>query len=643
MKKYYTISQKKGFSIFDLPDIIKNKRSKNNPIKKVLDGINLDIYKGECFGIIGANGTGKSTLLKLISGIIPPDSGSVKINGSLIPLLSLGVGFSDDLTAHDNIYQYGMILGFTKKDMDNLYDDIIAFADLEKYQYMLLKNYSTGMRVKLGFSTAIQIQPDILLLDEVLSVGDIVFKEKSRQKILEFCSSDRTVVIVSHTMSTIYDLCNRAMFLKEGKIGSIGDTTEVIDAYIAAMHDSLGPKELAFTQKRSLYKEQEKKDQNYVYRLNNRISELHIPALIRNIYNSDVERSLNEYLTWKNLTKVLHFEGVLQASSEGYHRDTFVIGDSAVSSLQQLGEKSKSQTIATEMMGNLCKDGFVCFGDDNLTAFFSGNVTRSLVSEELAVILIKDGARTIPVIFDSENMVKINDSSAHQILNTIHCDDHHTATLVISPDLYKNEGIVALKEEKIQLLAPVHVQEIEDRRHLQDFFEGIISPERLEIFTDSPIFTKKGRFEIKGSEIDGYGYFNPHLIPGEYKAYFKKLEILRKVFERTNKATSINPEVFVRDVAKENSRYFSIMKKDEVLEMKFNPETILQRQKMLGMVLLYHFGTWNALDCYRNFEIWKMTEECFNLYRKIITSDSALHRGKALLSLIDKVVRIGII
>jgi lipopolysaccharide transport system ATP-binding protein len=236
LKKYYTLSRKKGFSLLDLPEIIRDKLSKSDPINKVLDGINLDIQKGECFGIIGPNGTGKSTLMRLIAGIIQPDSGSIKITGSLIPLLSLNVGFSNELDAHDNVYQYGMILGFSKKEMDALYDDIIAFSGLEQYQYMPLKHFSSGMRIKLGFSTAVRIDPDILVLDEVLSVGDVSFRQKSRQKILDFCNSDKTVVLVSHSMNTITDICDRAMFLKEGKIGGIGDPEDVIRDYMEVMN-----------------------------------------------------------------------------------------------------------------------------------------------------------------------------------------------------------------------------------------------------------------------------------------------------------------------------------------------------------------------------------------------------------------------
>jgi lipopolysaccharide transport system ATP-binding protein len=237
LKKYYPILQKREFRFVDLPNLITRKLSKSDPVIKVLDGIDLDIYKGECFGIIGPNGTGKSTLLRLIAGIIPPDSGSIKITGLMIPLLSLQVGFSGELDAHDNVYQYGMMLGFSKKEMDAMYDEIIAFSGLEKFQYMHLKNFSSGMGVKLGFSTAVRINPDILVLDEILSVGDVSFKEKSQQKILEFCNSDKTVVIVSHSMNTIYDICDRAMFLKDGKIGRIGDPMDVINSYMEAMHE----------------------------------------------------------------------------------------------------------------------------------------------------------------------------------------------------------------------------------------------------------------------------------------------------------------------------------------------------------------------------------------------------------------------
>jgi ABC-type polysaccharide/polyol phosphate transport system ATPase subunit len=235
LKKYFPNSQRKGFSLHDPAGFIRDRLFNKDSIIKVIDGIDLDIGKGECFGIIGPNGTGKSTLLRLIAGIIPPDSGTIEVTGSLIPLLSLNVGFSGELDARDNVYQYGMILGFSKRQMDAMYNDIIAFSGLEEYQYMHLKNFSTGMRVKLAFSTAARIDPDILVLDEVLSVGDVSFREKSRQKILDFCNSDRTVILVSHSMGTITDLCDRAMFIYKGKLGFIGDPEEVVSKYMATM------------------------------------------------------------------------------------------------------------------------------------------------------------------------------------------------------------------------------------------------------------------------------------------------------------------------------------------------------------------------------------------------------------------------
>lgn len=236
LKKYYPNSRRKGFSIHDLSGFFRERFSPGDPLIKVIDGIDLDIARGECFGIIGPNGTGKSTLLRLIAGIIPPDAGTIEVTGSLIPLLSLNVGFSGELDAHDNVYQYGMILGFSKNEMDAIYDDIIAFSGLEQYQYMHLKNFSTGMRMKLAFSTATRIDPDILVLDEVLSVGDVSFREKSRRKILDFCNSDKTVVLVSHSMGTITDICDRAMFIRDGKIGSVGEPEDVVSAYMQMMH-----------------------------------------------------------------------------------------------------------------------------------------------------------------------------------------------------------------------------------------------------------------------------------------------------------------------------------------------------------------------------------------------------------------------
>jgi lipopolysaccharide transport system ATP-binding protein len=643
LKKYYAITQKKGFSILDLPQILKHKRSRKDPIKKVLDGINLDIYQGECFGIIGPNGVGKSTLLRLIAGIIPPDSGSIKVNGSLIPLLSLGVGFSDELNAHDNIYQYGMILGFSKKEMDGLYDKIIAFSGLEQYQYTPLKNFSSGMRVKLGFSTAVQISPDILLLDEVLAVGDISFKEKSRQKILEFCSSDKTVVIVSHSMTTISDLCDRVMYLKDGKIGSIGGTKEVIEAYVEAMHQYLGPKDLVFIQGQIQDRENQIFNQDRVRQINRQVSDLHLTPLIREFYDSGVERSLFEYLMWKNLKKFSQLEEVLAGISAGTPKEEFIVGYFGTSFITELGEKERSRTVASRLIKNFFSDGYLCYGNDDPTAFFSGDKAGLPVSGQLLTILVKDGARAIPVLVDAEKKVTIDDSSAFHILNSIRCNDPASATLVIPPEMYTRQAIAALTEKKIRLLAPVPGLEIEENRDLMDFLDGIVSPDRMQVFIDKPLFTKKGRFVIQGHEIDGYGYFNPRLLLESYTSYFSKLETLNTIFEGADLATSIKPELYIREIAKRHAMYFSGTEKDGSLSIRYNFDTIQDRQKLIGTVFLYHSGDWDAMGCYRNYERWKLTNDAVNLYCTVIASDEPLFRGRALLSLIDRVIWAGML
>lgn len=197
----------------------------------VLDNISFDVKKGEMFGIIGRNGTGKTTLLRLLSGIYRPDSGSITVNGTLIPFLGLGIGFQPDLTAKANVILYGRLLGFSKKEIQSKEKQIIEFAELEKFEDTKLKNFSSGMYARLAFSTAVQVDPEIVLMDEVLSVGDIGFQKKSHDTFLSFKKRGKSIVLVTHDLKTIKDNCDRAMFLNEGKIQAIGEPEKVIDAY----------------------------------------------------------------------------------------------------------------------------------------------------------------------------------------------------------------------------------------------------------------------------------------------------------------------------------------------------------------------------------------------------------------------------
>jgi len=196
-----------------------------------LQNVSFNVEHGETFGVIGPNGSGKSTLLKILAGVLYPDSGMVKINGKIAPFLELGVGFQPDLTAEDNIYLYGAIMGLTKGEIASKYEEILDFAEMKRFENMKLKNFSSGMTVRLAFSTAIQTDPDILLVDEVFAVGDASFQKKCSEKINEIKQNQKTIIFVSHAMETVQELCSRCILIHRGKIITIGDTKKVIDIY----------------------------------------------------------------------------------------------------------------------------------------------------------------------------------------------------------------------------------------------------------------------------------------------------------------------------------------------------------------------------------------------------------------------------
>ncbi len=182
----------------------------------VLKDIDLKIYPGEFVGIMGRNGSGKSTLLKIMSGIYQPTSGKVIIRGKMVPFLELGVGFNPDLTGRENVFLNGVILGMPKKLLKEKYNEIVKFAELEKFMDMPLKNYSSGMQVRLAFSIAIMADADIYILDEVLAVGDIEFQKKCFNIFREYKKRKKTIILVTHSSSSVKDFCNRAAFLKDG-------------------------------------------------------------------------------------------------------------------------------------------------------------------------------------------------------------------------------------------------------------------------------------------------------------------------------------------------------------------------------------------------------------------------------------------
>ncbi len=205
---------------------------KGYKVQKVLKNLNFTIKKGEFVGIVGRNGSGKSTLLKILAGIYYPEKGSVVINGTLVPFIELGVGFNPELTGRENVYLNGALLGFSNSEMDQMYDDIWDFAELKDFQDQKLKNYSSGMQVRLAFSIAIRARGDILLLDEVLAVGDAAFQKKCEDYFASLKDHHQTVILVTHSMENVRKFCDRAILIDNGKITKDGDPNEIADAYL---------------------------------------------------------------------------------------------------------------------------------------------------------------------------------------------------------------------------------------------------------------------------------------------------------------------------------------------------------------------------------------------------------------------------
>lgn len=205
---------------------------KNNKVtQKVLDGVSFDVYKGDFFGIVGRNGSGKSTLLKLLAGVYVPTAGEIELNGKLTPFIELGVGFNPELSGRDNVYLNGALLGFNRKQMDAMYDEIVEFAELQPFMDQKLKNYSSGMQVRLAFSIAIKAKNEILIFDEVLAVGDEAFQRKCLDVFERYKAEGQTVILVTHDMETVRQYCNRAILINNGKLILDGDPIKVSHKY----------------------------------------------------------------------------------------------------------------------------------------------------------------------------------------------------------------------------------------------------------------------------------------------------------------------------------------------------------------------------------------------------------------------------
>ena len=201
-------------------------------MQHVLRDINFEVKEGDFFGVVGRNGSGKSTLLKLISGIYMPDQGSISVDGKLVSFIELGVGFNPELTGRENVYLNGALLGFSQEEIDAMYDDIVEFSELSEFMDQKLKNYSSGMQVRLAFAVAIKAKGDILVLDEVLAVGDEAFQRKCDNFFTEVKQDPtKTVILVTHSMDSVKKYCNKAILIKDGEIIASGNQDDVADRY----------------------------------------------------------------------------------------------------------------------------------------------------------------------------------------------------------------------------------------------------------------------------------------------------------------------------------------------------------------------------------------------------------------------------
>lgn len=215
----------KFISIFD------KKRRRKKEYFWALKDISFEVKKGEVIGLIGSNGAGKSTMLKVVSGVMKPTKGSVVVNGSIAPMIELGAGFDSELTARENIYLNGSVLGYSEKFLNEKFEEIVEFSELRDFLDVPIKNFSSGMIAKLAFSISTVVNPDILIVDEILSVGDIKFQEKSLNKMMDLIKGGTTVLYVSHSLESIRQICDRVIWLEHGQVVKIGTSKKVCDEY----------------------------------------------------------------------------------------------------------------------------------------------------------------------------------------------------------------------------------------------------------------------------------------------------------------------------------------------------------------------------------------------------------------------------
>lgn len=231
----FNLGIERGFSLKQgFVDLFKKKEKINNEFW-ALKNVSFEVEKGEVVGLIGSNGAGKSTLLKVIAGVMKPTSGSLKVGGTICPMIELGAGFDMELTAKENVFLNGAVMGYSKDFLESKYDEIVNFSELHEFMEVPVKNFSSGMVARLAFSIATIVDPEILIVDEILSVGDIAFQAKSEEKMMKMIKGGTTVIYVSHSLESIMKICDQVVWLEHGEIIEIGSTTKICNKYKEVM------------------------------------------------------------------------------------------------------------------------------------------------------------------------------------------------------------------------------------------------------------------------------------------------------------------------------------------------------------------------------------------------------------------------
>lgn len=231
----FNLGIERGFSLKQgFVDLFKKKEKINNEFW-ALKNVSFEVKKGEVVGLIGSNGAGKSTLLKVIAGVMKPTSGSLKVGGTICPMIELGAGFDMELTAKENVFLNGAVMGYSKDFLESKYDEIVNFSELHEFMEVPVKNFSSGMVARLAFSIATIVDPEILIVDEILSVGDIAFQAKSEEKMMKMIKGGTTVIYVSHSLESIMKICDQVVWLEHGEIIEIGSTTKICNKYKEVM------------------------------------------------------------------------------------------------------------------------------------------------------------------------------------------------------------------------------------------------------------------------------------------------------------------------------------------------------------------------------------------------------------------------